>query len=355
MRRAPFGIVVDAAVFGMSPYGGLIQHWEHLLRGFGALDVPVELVGPQRSRAPLPELASTQWIDYRKSIFHSSYFSLPDRPIDATAVTVHDVIYEEFPDAARTLDPSNDALRQKRSCVAEADLVIVPSETTLRGFRQHYPRCDAEVSVIAEGVDETFSTPVARGALVTAARLRAAQDCSRPYLIHVGGREQYKNFSFLLDTYLGTSLHRDFDLVVVGSQPAPLDCERGTLEGADKAARVAFLGKVPLPVLAALYRDAAVHVAPSVAEGFGLSPLEAAASGTPVAHSAIAIFEETMGNDAFPFSPADPSDCERAIRAAASCEVARLAALRGRIRGRFNWRHAVQETIAAYGRVLALA
>ena len=45
---------------------------------------------------------------------------------------------------------------------------------------------------------------------------------------------------------------------------------------------VRFFGFVPDKTLAVLYRLARVFVFPSLYEGFGLPPLEAMASGTPV-------------------------------------------------------------------------
>ena len=48
------------------------------------------------------------------------------------------------------------------------------------------------------------------------------------------------------------------------------------------AGRVIVTGEVPLEELALLYAAAEVFVFPSLAEGFGLPPLEAMACGTPV-------------------------------------------------------------------------
>ena len=56
-----------------------------------------------------------------------------------------------------------------------------------------------------------------------------------------------------------------------------------------------------------LYRSAAVLAFPSLYEGFGLPPLEAMASGCPVAASAAGSIPEVCGDAAVLFDPADPA------------------------------------------------
>ncbi len=65
-------------------------------------------------------------------------------------------------------------------------------------------------------------------------------------------------------------------------------------------------GVVPAAELASLYRRAAVTVFPSLYEGFGLPPLEAMASGCPVAAADTAAIPEVCGDAAVLFDPLDP-------------------------------------------------
>ena len=68
---------------------------------------------------------------------------------------------------------------------------------------------------------------------------------------------------------------------------------------------VRFLGFVPDATLAVLYRLAAVFVFPSLYEGFGLPPLEAMASGTPVITSNVSSLPEVVGDAALLIDPMD--------------------------------------------------
>lgn len=85
-------------------------------------------------------------------------------------------------------------------------------------------------------------------------------------------------------------------------------------------------GLVPLAELRRLYREAALLLFPSLYEGFGLPPLEAMASGCPVAASDAGSLREICGEAAVLFDPYDP----QAIAAAAGEAMGRTAELQRR-------------------------
>jgi glycosyltransferase involved in cell wall biosynthesis len=84
----------------------------------------------------------------------------------------------------------------------------------------------------------------------------------------------------------------------------------------DVPANVEVRGLVPLAELRELYRTAACMVFPSLYEGFGLPPLEAMASGCPVASSTAGSLPEIVGGAAELFDPKDPAAIADAIRQA---------------------------------------
>jgi glycosyltransferase involved in cell wall biosynthesis len=74
------------------------------------------------------------------------------------------------------------------------------------------------------------------------------------------------------------------------------------------------LGRVSPDELASLYRRAAALVFPSLYEGFGQPPLEAMASGCPVACSNRASLPEVVGTAARLFDPESPKAIAEAVR-----------------------------------------
>ena len=67
------------------------------------------------------------------------------------------------------------------------------------------------------------------------------------------------------------------------------------------------------PTLEALYRGALVLACPSREEGFGFTPLEAAARGTPSVVPALPPFGETLGDAAIAVTPGDAGSLADAL------------------------------------------
>ena len=116
---------------------------------------------------------------------------------------------------------------------------------------------------------------------------------------------------------------------------------------------VRFHGFVPDKTLAVLYRLASVFVFPSLYEGFGLPPLEAMASGTPVVTSNVSSLPEVVGDAAVLVDPYSPEAIADGI-----LKVLRSAHLRADLRQRgfarvkeYSWERSVERVREVYGEV----
>ncbi len=101
--------------------------------------------------------------------------------------------------------------------------------------------------------------------------------CTRPYLFYAGNHAAHKAIDTLCAAWASLPQDVELDLALTGPDEPKLRARytrpRGTL---------AFLGDLDQAALAARYRGAFAYVQPSLAEGFGIPVLEAAAAGTPV-------------------------------------------------------------------------
>jgi glycosyltransferase involved in cell wall biosynthesis len=177
------------------------------------------------------------------------------------------------------------------------------------------------------------------------------------YILYVGARGGYKNFTNFLRAYSSSpSLRGTFGVVCFGGGEFCLS-ERKLLAslglGEDKI--------VQLPgddsVLAGLYSRAAVLVYPSLYEGFGIPPLEAMSFDCPVICSNTSSLPEVVGDAAELFDPSEPENIriaiERVVMSAARTN-ALIALGRERIKN-FSWDRCARETFTVYQRVLGIA
>jgi alpha-1,3-rhamnosyl/mannosyltransferase len=131
----------------------------------------------------------------------------------------------------------------------------------------------------------------------------------RRFALMVGAREPRKNARFALEA-CALTLRSPHELLVVAGELGRAEREFAR----DRGLRVRELAPSD-PVLRSLYRNAAVVLVPSLAEGFGLVALEAMACGAPVLAAATAALPEATAGAATLLDPTDPSAWAGAIRA----------------------------------------
>lgn len=214
---------------------------------------------------------------------------LPGRQI---TVMVHDTIPLDHPGLSRPDIPARFAERLKR-VGAMADLVLYNSVQSQRDAERHFRGWGPvpEGAVAPLGVDVPVPDPAA---------LPAGLDLARPYFVTLGTIEPRKNLGFLLDLWEAMAADPPPQglprLFIVGrrgwADPAFFD----RLDALPQGGAVRVLGGLPDGAAAALLQGAAGLLFPSLAEGYGLPPLEAAALGVPVICNDLAIYRETLGD-----------------------------------------------------------
>ncbi len=117
--------------------------------------------------------------------------------------------------------------------------------------------------------------------------------------------------------------------------------------------RVRFLGHVSPEDLLGLYNAAQVLVHPAFYEGFGLTPLEAMACGTPVIVSNSSSLPEVVGDAALLVEPTDVDGLAVAIwRVLSDTALREQMVKKGLQRARsFSWQKTAQETLEIYRRL----
>jgi len=131
----------------------------------------------------------------------------------------------------------------------------------------------------------------------------------------------------------------------------------GWLTDRSVADRARFSGLATDGQLRTLHERASVFAFPSRYEGFGLSPLEAMACGTPTIVADGASLPEVVGDGALTFPGADNAALAQCLGEVLTDPVlAADLARRGVVRAsEFSWARTAEETVAVYRRALAEA
>lgn len=270
-------------------------------------------------------------------------------------VTCHDLIPLRFADRYLGWQDGYAAIRRVRDLYRykNAAHVIAISEETRRDLRRLLDVPDSSISVVHNGIDlSRFSAdPSPEDAAVVG---HYALD--RPYFVYVGAWEWRKN----AEGMFGALAHArargtHVDLAFVGNLSA---AERGRLESLARSlgveGHVRALGFVPDEHLPALYRRSLGHVLVSFAEGFGLTLVEAMASGAPLVATAGSSLAEVADDAGLLVPPDDPRAIGDAmVRLAEDPELRSLLRSRGLVRAReFSRDRFAERTLAVFGRLL---
>jgi glycosyltransferase involved in cell wall biosynthesis len=179
-----------------------------------------------------------------------------------------------------------------------------------RMIRFHYASAD-KIAVVPLGVDEGFM-PLSGHDPDRVRAVRERYGLPDRFLLYVGRMNERKNILNLLKAVLALE-DRNIRLVLAGKAEWKMfDLQEKIRElGLEK--RVLHLGQTPQADLPVLYALATVFCYVSFAEGFGLPPLEAMASGVPVVVSDRDSLPEVCADAGSYVDPQKPDDIAVAI------------------------------------------
>ncbi len=209
--------------------------------------------------------------------------------------TIHDLQHHDLPDLFSRRELEYRRITYDRPA-KRADVVLTISEFSRQRIVQHLEIAPEKVRVAHLGVD------------------------TDAFVSHVGPRDRFvlypargwphKNHAILLDAmHIARRKEPDLRLVLTG----------GDLDRLGELPRwVDNRGFVSRGELVKLYQEAACLVFPSKYEGFGLPPLEAMASGCPVAAADAGSLPEICGDAAILFDPENPEEIANAVIEAAT-------------------------------------
>jgi glycosyltransferase involved in cell wall biosynthesis len=243
---------------------------------------------------------------YGLDILHNQYI-LPIPSFCAGIVTIHDILFESHPQYFSALFRIRSSLLIRLSAW-RAKHIFTISEFSRREIMSRYGIRKENISIIYCGVDSARFFAGDSGRDIVERRGLV----SKGFLLSVGRLEPRKNHVTLLRAYArlrATTL----PLVLIGQPHFGFDDVYRAIGELGLGGRVQIFSDVSDDALPAFYRHAALFVYPTWAEGFGMPPLEAMASGVPVISSDSTSIPEVVGNAAVLVSPGDIDALAREI------------------------------------------
>lgn len=267
-------------------------------------------------------------------------------------VTIHDLTFFRYPE----LFPSGNRKylqRMTRATAAVASRVIVDSASTRRDVVELLDIPLDRISVIYPGTNQGAGGRPGTEDLRTWRESHALGD---GFVLFVGTLEPRKNISLLLDAWslLGGRRGLCPTLVIVGGKGWFYDALYARVRTLGLTDSVRFAGYVPDDELASWYAAASLFVFPSLYEGFGFTPLEAMACGTPVLASNRSSLPEVVGDAGILLRPDDPAVWADTIAMLLSSPEKRATMTEaGYLQAeRFSWNETARQTADVYRQVL---
>ncbi|MDE5885816.1 MAG: glycosyltransferase family 4 protein [Oscillospiraceae bacterium] len=244
-------------------------------------------------------------------ITHFFNYIVPPGVSGKSVVTIHDMVYQAFPETVRGRTRRMLDLGLVKS-MRRADRIVTDSEFSKSEIMKYYPEFAAKIRVVPCGVNLEKFHPVTDQKQIR--NILKKYHVRSPYFLYLGTIEPRKNLERLMQAYARfLSTHANSSdssenlpqLVLAGAKGWKNESLFRTIQQLHLEKNVLFTEYIADPDLCAVLSGALAFVFPSIYEGFGMPPLEAMACGTPVLVSDAASLPEVTGTSAVIVPPED--------------------------------------------------
>lgn len=362
-----FDIGIDARMIENTGIGTYIQN---LIREFRQTDQEgrIVLFGRPRSlkdtgfssvlfQSPLYSIQ--EQIEYVLKInqcrlWHAPHYNVPFfKGRIKLVVTIHDLIHWLFQNSFSDLKKLYAKTMLKRA-VTIADQIITVSQKTKEDLIEHCQADSGKISVIYEAAHPIFK-PSTDGAVSDLFKTKYGM--TKPYFIYVGMLKPHKNVLWLVDQFL------DFrnkgliqgNLILIGRKTQDNYCHE-IISKTKPQNGIYHFQNMPFSDLVLFYQHAICLIHPSLYEGFGLTLLEAMASGTPVIASRVGSIPEVAGEAGYLIESSDSKGLlEGMTRFEQDPAFRRHYVEKGLMHSRqFTWQKTAEQTFKVYTKLLSL-
>jgi glycosyltransferase involved in cell wall biosynthesis len=252
-------------------------------------------------------------------------------------ITIHDLnfLYEERPEWKR-----QNYLKQHQQSIDETDHIIAISEFTKQDIIKNLNVAGKPISVIYNGCAKGTALPDTEPPFLP----------SGPFLFALGTVNPKKNFHVLIPLLA----NNDFELIIAGKTEQ--EYKNKIIDEAKKygvANRVKVIGPVSEQEKSWYYKNCVAFLFPSIAEGFGIPPIEAMRFGKPTFLSNSTSLPEIGGDLAYYFNSYAPEDMQKVFNYGMNdYETRQPAAAIIRHAEQFDWDRSAKAYLEVYRKTM---
>ncbi len=246
-------------------------------------------------------------------IFHGVSNELPkgiQRSGAKAVVTVHDLIFERFPETYNFDERYVHRWKIKYSCRA-ADAVIAISQQTKNDLIDFYKVPAEKIFICYQSCNPIFQRVVSNEEKTVVKKRYRLPD---KYFLFVSSIAARKNLIAICNAMVLLKDKMEIPLVVIGNGKKEKEAAKQLMADNGISRRLILLNELPQSKelnfttaadFPAIYQQALALIYPSIYEGFGAPLLEALWSSLPVISSNTSCLPEVAGDAALYFSPHD--------------------------------------------------
>ena len=267
-----------------------------------------------------------------------------------TVVTIHDLIFERFPEQYAKIDVQIYRNKFRYAC-EQADKVIAISEQTKKDIIEFYKTPEEKITVCYQSCNPAFATPVSEQ---EKQEVKQRYHLPDEFFLYVGSIIERKNLLNICKAMYLLRNELTIPLVVIGDGGAYKRIVKDYIIQQGLEDRILFLSDHPAArndkafqtstSFPAIYQSAVAMIYPSFFEGFGIPVLEALWSGLPVITSNVSCLPEAGGPGAYYVNPNSAEEMAAGMR---TIYTDKQAAATMREKG---WQHAATFSPDAYAK-----
>ena len=273
------------------------------------------------------------FIKKHKIYFAHFQYRVPPIKLCKYIITTHDVLFEDFPEYFPKLNRIQSFLTYKFS-VHLSDIVFTVSQYSKNQIEKHLKVKD--VIVMPNGIENIFFEEYDKNDIIkqVSERFHVSN-----YLIFVSRWEPRKNHLLLLKLFVKLELYKTYEFVFVGDDTFKNKLYDNYFQSISDSIKLKIktLKRVSFEDMLLLLKGAKASIYPSIAEGFGIPPLESIAANIPtITSNATAMSDFEFLKD-YSFDPKNETDFENKLLKLLKNEDFKIKEKQQIIKNRYNW------------------